>query len=90
MHFGQERRSIDRTWLQRGALIIIPGLRGVYSCGIRDLSREGVGLRLNGMKLLPMDFKLSFDGVRHTFACRLIWRDGDFAGIAFQPTSDGH
>jgi hypothetical protein len=24
---------------------------------------------------------MSFDGVRHTFECRLIWRHGDFAGI---------
>jgi hypothetical protein len=89
MHFDQDRRSIERIWLHRGALIIIAGVRGVHSCGIRDLNRGGAGLRLNRILLLPTDFKMSFDGVRHTFGCHLIWRDGDFAGVAFQPASDG-
>jgi hypothetical protein len=84
MTIHQERRAIERTGFQRGALIVVPGLRGVYACGVRDFSREGAGLRLNGMALLPIDFKLSFDGIRHTFGCHLIWRDGDFAGVAFQ------
>jgi hypothetical protein len=26
------------------------------SCGVRDLSREGAGLRLTGMTLIPIDF----------------------------------
>jgi hypothetical protein len=85
MRIGQERRAVERTALQRGALIIIPGLRGVFSCGVRDLSGLGAGLRLNGIALLPTEIKISLNGVRHTFGCRLIWRDGDFAGVAFQP-----
>jgi hypothetical protein len=84
MYFSQERRAIVRNQFQRGALVIVPGFRGAYSCGVRDLSREGAGLRLDGMTLLPIDFKLSFDGIRHTFECHLVWRDGDFAGLAFQ------
>ena len=87
MRIGQERRMFKRTWLQRSALLIIPGLRGVYSCGIRDLSGQRAGLRLDCLVLLSTDFRLSFDGVRHTFACCLIWREGDFAGIAFQSAS---
>jgi hypothetical protein len=62
----------------------MPGLRGVYSCSVRDLSPEGAGLRLNGIALLTTEFQLSLDGLRTASACRLIWRDGDFAGIAFQ------
>jgi hypothetical protein len=65
---------------------MILGLRGASSCGIRDLTDDGAGLRLNGTTLLPIDFKLSFDGVRHVFDCRLVWRSGDFAGLAFQPS----
>jgi hypothetical protein len=84
MNFSHERRAVDRKGFQRSALIIVPGLRGVYSCGVRDLSREGAGVRLYGVALLPTDFKLSFDGIRHTFGCHLIWRDGDFAGLALQ------
>jgi len=84
MQFRQERRLVERKWLQRGALIVVPGLRGVFPCGVRDLSHEGAGLRLNGMTLLPIDFKLSFDGMHHAFDCHLVWRSGDFAGLAFQ------
>ena len=90
MHFGQERRALGRTWgAHRAALIIIPGIRSVHSCGIRDLSSKGAGLRLNHIALLPTDFKISFDGVRHTFGCRLIWRHDDFVGIAFQAMASG-
>lgn len=87
MHAVQERRVAERWWFHRSALAIIPGMRGLHSCGIRDLSRQGAGLRLDGIVLLTTDFKLSLDGVRHTFVCRLVWRDGDFAGVKFQPTA---
>ncbi len=58
-------------------------LRGVHSCGVRDLSDGGVGVRLNDLPLLPTEFNLSFDGFRTTLACRLVWRNGDLAGITF-------
>lgn len=63
----------------------VPGLRRSDFCGIRDLSREGAGLRLDGIVLLTTDFKLSLEGVRHLFVCRLVWRDGNFAGVKFEP-----
>jgi hypothetical protein len=87
MYFRQERRAVERTWLNGGGLLTIAGLRGVYSCGVRDLSRDGAGLRLNGLVLLPIGFGLSLNGLRSVAAVELIWRDGDFAGIAFRPPS---
>ena len=72
MYFRQERRAVERTWLNRGALLTIAGLRGVYSCGVRDLSRDGAGLRLNGLVLLPIGFGLSLDGLRSVAAVELI------------------
>jgi hypothetical protein len=85
MHFRQERRAVIRAWLNRGALLTIAGLRGTYGCGVRDLSRDGAGLRLNGLVLLPIEFGLSLNGLRSVAAVELIWREGDFAGIAFRP-----
>jgi len=84
----RERRVAERTWAYRDALLSIPRLKHVYSCGVRDLSNEGAGLRLNRFPLLPNEFNLSVDGFHTTLVCRLIWRDGDFAGVAFQPASD--
>jgi hypothetical protein len=83
-----ERRTSERTRNHRSALISIPQLKHVHSCGVRDLSREGAGLRLAYLPLLPCEFKLTFDGFHNVLDCRLIWRDGDFAGIAFQPTAN--
>ena len=66
MHFGQERRAVERQCVNRGALLIIPGVRGVYSCSVRDLSRLGASLRLNGLALLATEFRLSLDGLKET------------------------
>jgi hypothetical protein len=84
MYSHQERRGVQRTWRQQGALIIIPGIRGVHSCRVRDLSIKGAGLQLNEIALVPTDFKLSFDGLLHSFECRLIWRHLGFVGIEFK------
>lgn len=85
MYFRQERRGVQRTWRQTGALVVIPGLRAVYSCLVRDLSIKGAGLQLpNEIALIPTEFKLSFDGLLHSFECRLIWRHLGFVGIEFK------
>lgn len=87
MRSGRDRRDVERKWIYRDALLSIPRVRSVHSCAVRDLSDRGIGLRLNGLPLLPCEFNLSLDGFRTTLACRLVWRDGDFAGIEFQPAS---
>jgi hypothetical protein len=43
----------------------------------------GASVRLNGIVLLPVEFEISFDGFRTLQPSRLIWRDGDFAGLLF-------
>ena len=86
MNFRQERRAVQRTWRDRGALVVMPGLRAVYSCRVRDLSVKGAGLSKlpTEVALVPVDFKLSFDGFLHSFECRLIWRHLNFVGIEFK------
>jgi PilZ domain-containing protein len=79
----QERREAQRKWSREGGLVIIPGVRDVYSCHLRDLSSKGAGLQLYGLALLPTDFIISFDGLLHVFECRLIWRRRDFVGLRF-------
>jgi hypothetical protein len=39
---------------------------------------------LNGVNIVPSEFGISFDGFRTMRLCRLIWRDGDFLGVAFK------
>lgn len=84
MYFRQERRVVQRTRLREGALVIIPGLRGVSSCLLRDLSSKGASLQLHEIALVPTEFSISLDGLRQIFGCRLIWRRGDLVGIEFK------
>lgn len=37
MRSSRERRAAERRWIYRDALLSIPRLMGVYSCGVRDL-----------------------------------------------------
>jgi hypothetical protein len=79
-----ERRSIGRTRINRSASLFFVGQTGVLSCCVRDVTNQGAGVQLDGLNVMPTDFDLSFDNFRTTRKCRMIWRDGDFVGIAFE------
>ena len=79
-----ERRSIGRTLINRNALLFFRGRAGVFSCCVRDVTNSGAGIRLEGLNVFPVEFDLSFDGFRTIRKCRLIWRDTDFVGLAFE------
>ena len=79
-----ERRSIGRTRIAKGALLFFSGQTGVRSCGVTDITNVGAGIRTQDLPALPLNFELSFDNFRTVRKCRLIWRDGDFVGVAFE------
>jgi hypothetical protein len=79
-----ERRSIGRTKIAEGALLFFTGQIGVRSCGVTDITSVGAGIRTQDLPTLPLNFELSFDNFRTVRKCRLIWRDGDFVGAAFE------
>ncbi len=57
---------------------------GQQSCLVRDVTNVGAGIRTQDLPLLPLHFELSFDNFRSARKCRLIWREGDYIGIAFE------
>jgi hypothetical protein len=79
-----DRRSEERTVVNRGALVSFAGRPGAHACCVRDTSDVGAGIRLDGLKIVPSEFAISYDGFRSSRRCRLIWRDGDFAGVTFE------
>jgi hypothetical protein len=79
-----ERRSFGRTKIQKGALLFFRGIAGVQSCTVRDVTNRGAGMRAQNLKIVPLDFELSFDNFRTVRMCRLIWRDDEFLGVAFE------
>jgi hypothetical protein len=76
-----ERRSIGRTSVNRNALMFLSSQAGVHACCVRDVTNLGAGIRLAGLKILPLDFDLSFDNFRTMRKCRLIWREDDLIGV---------
>jgi len=79
-----ERRSIGRTKILKGALLFFSEKTGVQSCTVRDVTNSGAGIIAQNLQIMPLDFALSFDGFRTLRMCRLIWRQDDFLGAAFE------
>jgi hypothetical protein len=80
-----ERRAKGRTTINRDALLFFEGRNKVYACCVRDITNDGAGIRLSAeFSILPLAFGISFDGFRTMRKCRLIWREGDFLGAAFE------
>ena len=79
-----ERRAVGRTTINRDVVMLFAGQDGVRACCVRNVTNHGAGLRLNGLNILPSEFGISFDNFRAMRRCRLIWRDGDFVGAAFE------
>jgi hypothetical protein len=79
-----DRRSITRTTISKDALLFFDEQRGVLTCRVQDVTNVGAGIELHSLNLLPLDFELSFDNFHTIRECRVIWRQGDFVGVAFQ------
>jgi hypothetical protein len=82
--FAPERRAVGRTTINRHALMHFAGYDGVHECCARNVTNAGAGIVLNGLNIIPAEFGISFDNFRTMRRCRLIWRDGDFLGVAFE------
>ena len=79
-----ERRYVTRTTISKDALLFFDAQRGVLTCRVQDVTNSGAGIELHTLNLLPLDFELSFDKFHTIRECRVIWRQGDFVGVAFQ------
>jgi hypothetical protein len=79
-----EKRSVGRTAISKGVLLFYSAQRGVFTGEVCDVTNVGAKIRLNGLRILPPNFALSCDNFRTVRKCRLIWRRGDFVGIAFE------
>jgi hypothetical protein len=79
-----ERRAVGRTMINRDVLMFFMGQDRVHPCCVRNVTNHGAGLKLNGLNIVPSEFGISFDNFRTMRRCRMIWRDGDFVGVAFE------
>ena len=78
-----ERRQVARLKTTSGALIFSELQRGVLSCGVRDISDTGVGLRLNDNDVIAQIFKITLDNFSNVQSCQVVWSRGHFIGATF-------
>jgi hypothetical protein len=79
-----EQRSLGRAKISGNARLRFNARRRPVDCGLRDLTSAGAGIRVDRINIIPVNFELSFDNFHTTRPCRLIWREGDFVGVAFR------
>lgn len=79
-----DRRAVTRTTISKDALLFFDAKRGVLACRVQDITNSGAGIELHSLNLLPLNFELTFDKFHTVRECRVIWRHGDFVGVAFQ------
>ena len=79
-----ERRTKGRTAINHGAVVFFEGDTGIHSCSVCNVTNDGACIRLSGLDIVPSVFDLSFDNFRTARRCRLIWRNRDLVGVAFE------
>ena len=80
-----ERRAKPRTTINRNAQLLFLAPNEVRPCCVRNITNDGAGIQVSAnLKTLPLRIGISFDRFRTMRKCRLIWRKGDFLGVAFE------
>jgi hypothetical protein len=83
--FGRERRSEKRLAIDIEARLVGAKPKR-FPCSIKNVSPHGAKIRIPSEWILPAHFTLlGSRDPRDTLSCRLIWRNGDFAGARLSP-----
>lgn len=83
LQFMGERRHLDRTTISRGALLFFGQRQEIFTCRVRDITRQGAGIHLHNLNIIPLEFEMTFDNFHNVYKCGVIWRQGDFVGVKF-------
>lgn len=79
-----ERRAKQRTVINHVAAVYFERNAAVYSCCVCNVTNDGASIQLSELDFVPPFFDISFDKFRTIRRCRLIWRDRNFIGVAFE------
>jgi hypothetical protein len=78
-----ERRTVQRTRVLRGAKIIVPRRSPVIHCTVQNITSGGACLKVANTYGVPDTFELTFEHGRTRRNCRVVWRTHDKLGVAF-------
>jgi hypothetical protein len=79
-----ERRSVGRTTISKSALLFFVDQSNVHTCLVKDVTNVGAGVHLSSLNSFSRVFELSFDKFHTIRTCRVIWLQGERAGVAFE------
>jgi diguanylate cyclase (GGDEF)-like protein len=79
----EERRTQRRHRVLKPGKIIINGLNSVVDCTMRDVTRHGARLRVDGHFFAPEQFDLLIVGSGAAKRVRLRWQNGKELGVQF-------
>lgn len=82
-HPAQDRRQERRRRVFLQADVCTLDGAQIAHCSIQDTSRSGCKIISDHLSLIPDELVLSIRGLGETFVGRVMWRDGDMAGIEF-------
>jgi hypothetical protein len=78
-----ERRAIGRTKISIQAKILFNKQQRPVIGHVHDATNNGARIQVDGLRLLPLTFELSFDNFKTARDCRLIRQNANLLGIAF-------
>lgn len=79
---SERRRARRRRVFLQADVCTLDGLQ-IAHCSIQDTSRTGCKIISDQIAAIPDELILSIRGLGETFVGRVMWREGDMAGIAF-------
>ncbi|MGI9382677.1 MAG: PilZ domain-containing protein [Methyloligellaceae bacterium] len=86
-----ERRSANRRKVLLRAKATGVGDTQPIDCVIQDASFSGCCLVSEDVDKLPQEISLAISGFDETFIARVVWREGDMAGVEFvRDAADAH
>ena len=86
-HSLVERRRLQRTKINHPGKVL-GQQEAVHDCVVHNITGLGVCVEFGFQaEQLPEDLAFSFDNFHTIHACRIIWRESNLAGIAFENPS---
>lgn len=79
----QERRKNVRTRQFKGGRVIFNEGYGCFNCLIRNISKGGAKLQLEGNAVIPALIDLEVPGDGLAYSCQVIWRTSRELGVRF-------
>jgi PilZ domain len=79
----RERRKLARNRTFLGGMIAFNHRNSTMNCLVRNLSVEGAKISFTNTATVPDKFDLTIKQKECTLLARIVWRQGDEAGIIF-------